>query len=133
MIDQACACLERTGLAAGRIHYERFGVPRRGEAKPAAVEDSPAASVTVIIDGQQRQLELGAGERILEAAAAAGVDLPYSCQGGVCCTCRAKVLSGRVSMDKNFALEPAEVEQGFVLACQARPRTQQVVLSFDER
>ncbi|UJB33381.1 1,2-phenylacetyl-CoA epoxidase subunit PaaE [Chromobacterium sp. Beijing] len=134
MIDQACACLERVGLAAGRIHYERFGVPGRGAAKPAAAaEDNPAASVTLIIDGQQRQLELSAGERILEAATAAGVDLPYSCQGGVCCTCRAKVLSGRVSMDKNFALEAAEVEQGFVLACQARPRTQQVVLSFDER
>lgn len=134
MIDQACACLEIAGLAASRIHCERFGEPVRGAAPPPArEEENPAASVTVIIDGQQRQLALRAGERILAAAVAAGVDLPYSCQGGVCCTCRAKVLSGAVSMDKNFALEPAEVEQGFVLACQARPRTQQVVLSFDER
>ena len=78
MIDQACACLESAGLAASRIHCERFGEPVRGAAPPPArEEENPAASVTVIIDGQQRQLALRAGERIL-AAAAAGSTYPLA-------------------------------------------------------
>ena len=62
-----------------------------------------------------------------------GLDLPYSCKGGVCCTCRCKVMSGETVMDKNFTLEPTEVKAGFVLSCQARPTSDKVVVSFDER
>jgi ring-1,2-phenylacetyl-CoA epoxidase subunit PaaE len=69
----------------------------------------------------------------LDVALEAGLDLPYSCKGGVCCTCRAKVMQGEVSMDKNFTLEADEMRQGFVLSCQARPTTPEVVVSFDER
>ena len=72
-------------------------------------------------------------QRILDVALQAGLDLPYSCKGGVCCTCRAKVLQGQVNMDKNFTLEAGEMQQGFVLSCQARPTTSEVVVSFDER
>ena len=63
----------------------------------------------------------------------AGLDLPYSCKAGVCCTCRAKVMSGQVTMEKNFTLEEGEMKQGFVLSCQAVPTTPEVVVSFDER
>jgi len=72
-------------------------------------------------------------EKILDIALAMGLDLPYSCKAGVCCTCRCKVMSGQTVMDKNFTLEQAEVNAGFVLSCQARPTSDQVVVSFDER
>ena len=72
-------------------------------------------------------------QRVLEVALAAGLDVPYSCKGGVCCTCRAKVMQGSVLMDKNFTLEKWETEQGFVLSCQARPTSERVTLSYDER
>ena len=70
---------------------------------------------------------------MLDAAAAAGLEVPYSCKSGVCCTCRAKLIEGKVRMDRNFALEKHEVEAGFVLTCQAHPLTARVVISFDER
>ena len=72
-------------------------------------------------------------ESILAAASRAGLDVPYSCKSGVCATCRAKLLEGEVRMDRNFALEKAEIAAGFVLTCQAHPLTERVVLSFDER
>jgi ring-1,2-phenylacetyl-CoA epoxidase subunit PaaE len=70
---------------------------------------------------------------ILDAAVRAGIDLPYSCKGGMCCACRAKVLEGRVRMDKNYSLEKQDVDAGFVLTCQAHPLTERVVVSYDER
>ena len=70
---------------------------------------------------------------ILEAASGAGLDMPFSCKSGVCCTCRAKLLRGEVRMERNFALDKAEIDAGFVLTCQAYPVTEEVVLSFDER
>jgi ring-1,2-phenylacetyl-CoA epoxidase subunit PaaE len=70
---------------------------------------------------------------VLDAALEAGLDLPYSCKAGVCCTCRARVLQGEVVMDRNFTLEAVEMDQGFVLTCQARPTTAKLVVSFDER
>ena len=73
------------------------------------------------------------GEAILDAALRAGVDLPYACKGGMCATCRAKVVSGAATMEVNYSLEPWELEAGFVLTCQAHPTTERVVLSFDER
>jgi ring-1,2-phenylacetyl-CoA epoxidase subunit PaaE len=73
------------------------------------------------------------GESILDAALRNGADLPYACKGGVCCTCRAKVTEGVVDMDVNYALEHDEIEKGFVLTCQAHPRTERVLIDFDAR
>jgi ring-1,2-phenylacetyl-CoA epoxidase subunit PaaE len=73
------------------------------------------------------------GQFLLDAALDAGLDLPYSCKGGVCCTCRCKVLEGQVRMDRNFTLQADEMAKGFVLSCQARAQTPSVVLSYDER
>jgi ring-1,2-phenylacetyl-CoA epoxidase subunit PaaE len=78
-------------------------------------------------------MRMGANEHVLDVALDAGLDLPWSCRGGVCCTCRAKVIEGSVTMDRNFTLEPWEMEQGFVLSCQARPQTAKLVVSYDER
>ena len=90
-------------------------------------------ALTVVLDGKPHQLRMGKDERVLDVALNAGLDLPWSCRGGVCCTCRAKVMEGAVTMDKNFTLEPWETDKGFVLSCQARPTTDKLVVSYDER
>ena len=137
MNDNAEAALRVAGIAPERIHVERFGIP------PAAADpllhapkvgDAALARITVLRDGVSREIGFQAGDAsILDAAGRAGLDVPYSCKSGVCATCRAKLVEGRVRMDRNFALEPAEVEAGFVLTCQSHPLTERVTVSFDER
>ena len=136
--DEADAALLAAGVPAEHIHIERFGVPvdaSGGAVKPAAQPgDAPQAIVQIIRDGVSREIEFRTEHgNVLDAAAAAGLDVPYSCKSGVCCTCRAKLIEGKVRMDRNFALEPHEVAAGFVLTCQAHPLTERVVISFDER
>ena len=136
--DDVEAALKAAGVAAERIHVERFGVPdaqRAGaQAHPVLPGDAPQARIVILRDGLQREIDFRAGEAsILDAAAAAGMDVPYSCKSGVCCTCRARVLEGEVRMDRNFALDAHEVAAGFVLTCQSHPLTPRVVLSFDDR
>jgi len=135
--EAAVAALQAAGIAAAHIHVERFGVP----ATPADAAlhaprpgDAALARVTVVRDGVTREVAFREGdESLLAAAERAGLDLPYSCRSGVCATCRARLLEGRVRMDRNFALEPADLDAGFVLTCQAHPLTERVVVSFDER
>jgi ring-1,2-phenylacetyl-CoA epoxidase subunit PaaE len=136
--DEADAALLAAGVPPERIHIERFGVPVEAtgtKAKPAAQPgDAPQAIVQIIRDGLSREIEFRTEHgNVLDAAAAAGLEVPYSCKSGVCCTCRAKLIEGKVRMDRNFALEPHEVAAGFVLTCQAHPLTERVVISFDER
>ncbi len=137
MNDEAEAALRDAGLAPERIHVERFGVPPSAE--EAALHaprpgDARGAVITVVRDGLTREIEyLNDDPSILDAAARAGMDVPYSCKSGVCGTCRAKLMEGQVRMDRNFALEKGEVESGFVLTCQAHPLTDKVCVSFDER
>ena len=136
--DEADAALLAAGVQAEHIHIERFGVPVDATgitAKPTAqAGDAPQAIVQIIRDGVSREIEFRTEHgNVLDAAAAAGLEVPYSCKSGVCCTCRAKLIEGKVRMDRNFALEPHEVAAGFVLTCQAHPLTERVVISFDER
>ena len=134
MIDQVEAALLGAGLSAERIHLERFGIPDAAPAQHAEPGDAAQARITVIADGLRREIDYRAEDRsILDVALAAGMDLPYSCKGGVCCTCRARVLEGKVRMDKNYSLEHVDVDAGFVLSCQAHPLTERVVISFDDR
>lgn len=139
MIEGTERALEAAGVAAERIHAERF-VPPGGTApvvprsKPSAkAQAGQAHKLDVVIDGKTHHLSMAAGDHVLDAALDAGLDLPYSCKGGVCCTCRARLLEGEVEMEKNFTLEAWEIEKGFVLTCQARPLTDKVVVSYDER
>jgi ring-1,2-phenylacetyl-CoA epoxidase subunit PaaE len=89
--------------------------------------------VTEIIDGAAREFTLEkTKENIIDAAIRQGIELPYSCKGGVCSTCRAKLIEGEVDMDVNFALEDYEVARGFVLCCQSYPVTDRVVVDFDQ-
>jgi ring-1,2-phenylacetyl-CoA epoxidase subunit PaaE len=103
-------------------------MPPRREA--AAAKD---ITLTIVLDGKEHEMQIGPDEHVLDAALNAGLDLPFSCKAGVCCTCRAKVLCGEVVMDKNFTLEGDEMAQGFVLSCQARSTTKRVTVSFDDR
>jgi|UniRef100_C6BKZ5 ring-1,2-phenylacetyl-CoA epoxidase subunit PaaE len=135
MIDAVERALVEAGVPRARVHAERFGVPvGDGPVKPrqrAAVAGEVA--LTVVLDGKSHEVPMSGDAKVLDSALGAGLDLPYACKGGVCCTCRAKVLEGRVEMEKNFTLEDWEIEQGFVLTCQARPLTQRVVVSYDDR
>jgi len=136
--DEAEAALLEAGVAAERIHVERFGTPemQSGRAAPheAREGDADAASITIVRDGLSRSVPFAKGDpSLLDAALRAGMDLPFSCKSGVCSTCRCKVLEGEVRMDRNFALDKAEVAAGFVLSCQAHALTERVVVSFDER
>ncbi|HZT02534.1 MAG TPA: 2Fe-2S iron-sulfur cluster-binding protein [Steroidobacteraceae bacterium] len=102
--------------------------------KPAAAAESDVAEVTVIMDGRRRSFTMRMnGESVLDGAARAGLDLPFSCRAGVCSTCRTKVVQGKVVMDQNYALEDWELEQGYVLACQSKVKTPVLELDYDER
>jgi len=134
MIDEVEAALQACGLRAEHIHSERFGVPNIDAEHHVDPADAPQARVTLILDGVQRELEFRRTDpSILDAALQAGLDLPFACKNGVCCTCRAKLLSGKVRMDKNYGLDPRDVAAGFVLTCQAHPLTDRVVVSYDDR
>jgi ring-1,2-phenylacetyl-CoA epoxidase subunit PaaE len=140
MNDEAEAALLAAGVPEERIHIERFGVPQQAtgevgavvhEAKPG---DAERSRIVIVRDGLRREIDFSRDQpSILDAASAAGLEVPFSCTSGVCGTCRAKVLEGDVRMERNFALGKQEVAAGFVLTCQAHPMTERVVLSFDER
>ncbi|MBW8317129.1 MAG: 2Fe-2S iron-sulfur cluster binding domain-containing protein [Thiobacillus sp.] len=143
MIEATQQALLDAGVRPDRVHTERFTSPTLealpADQRQAAVLGHPAVptegevALTVVLDGKPHQLRMGKDEHVLDVALNAGLDLPWSCRGGVCCTCRAKVVEGAVTMDKNFTLEPWETEKGFVLSCQARPTTDRLVVSYDER
>jgi ring-1,2-phenylacetyl-CoA epoxidase subunit PaaE len=134
MLDEVEAALLALGLPAEHIHLERFGVPQAAAAHHVEPGDAPHALVTLVIDGVRREVEFRETDpSILDAALSAGVEVPYSCKGGMCCTCRAKLLHGEVRMDKNYSLERRDLDAGFVLTCQSHPLTGRVTLSYDER
>ena len=116
-------------------HARRRRAPRRAAAAAAARRRrAPTRTITIIRDGVRSEIDFHAAQgNVLDAAAAAGLEVPFSCKSGVCCTCRAKLLEGEVRMERNFALEKHEVAAGFVLTCQSHPLTDRVVISFDDR
>ena len=144
MNDEAEAALQAAGVPEERIHIERFGVAQApgasaGKGAGAVMHqaqpgDAETSRGVIVRDGLQREIVFSKDQpSILDAASAAGLEVPFSCTSGVCGTCRCKVIEGQVRMERNFALDKKEVEAGFVLSCQAHPLTERVVLSFDER
>jgi len=128
------------GVPAGHIHIELFtspDQPRAGHQKWVAAheqEQGPVSRVSITLDGATFEMDLAYnGDSILDAALKQGADLPYACKGGVCCTCRAQITEGEVDMEVNYGLEQDEIEKGFVLTCQAHPRTARVSVDFDAR
>lgn len=123
------------GIPEKHVHVELFAAqsPAKPLAKSITNDPKIEANVRIIMDGIEMDLNIDSdGESVLDAAYKAGMDVPFACKGGVCCTCKAKVLEGSVKMDVNYALEPDEVEQGYILTCQSHPTADKVVISFDE-
>lgn len=136
MIRTVVDALCDAGMAEEAIHAERFGAPRRKVAE-AAIADRVAAqggaTVTVIMDGHKKSFDMARGAAsIVDAAAENGIELPYSCKGGVCATCRTHLRQGDVRMATNYGLEPWELESGFILACQSQPESDEIVLDYDK-
>ncbi|MDX2201561.1 MAG: 2Fe-2S iron-sulfur cluster-binding protein [Hyphomicrobiaceae bacterium] len=140
LIKDARAKLTQLGVPRERIHFEFFRAgpegsePRRPALPRSAVVGSSAegADVTVIVDGARHSFKLPEGAHVVDAALAAGIRVPYSCKGGMCCTCRARLVEGKAEMSRNFSLEPWEVEAGFILTCQAQARSDRLVLDYDQ-
>jgi ring-1,2-phenylacetyl-CoA epoxidase subunit PaaE len=136
MISAVSGALVGLGISPQQVHVEHFTLEtvsagERSEKTSAVMEGS--AQITVIMDGRRRTFDMAlGGDTVLEAALSAGVELPYSCCAGVCATCRTKAVSGSVDMAENFALDDWELEQGYILACQSRPRGAALVLDYDE-
>lgn len=141
LVDGAARALHGLGVRRDRVHQEIFHVEETlaGDAStagtgspaarpPAAPEDS---AMTATLDGRSGHWPVRDGESLLETVLRNRADAPYACKGGVCGTCRAFLVSGEVRMDRNFALEPDELEAGYVLACQSHPVTERVELDFD--
>ncbi|WP_250574448.1 1,2-phenylacetyl-CoA epoxidase subunit PaaE [Nonomuraea sediminis] len=134
MVVDGMAVLAELGVPRERVHRELFYVeeeppPPHTHAEPAS--GSPAATVTLVLDGRKSVVELPAGTTVLDGAQRVRPDLPFACKGGVCGTCRARVVDGEVRMRRNFALDPAELEAGFVLTCQSEPVSGTVTVDYD--
>lgn len=133
--------LKEKGVESNKIHFELFTTPERSNlaaaeqiAAPSAADIAKSSKVTIQLDGIGFDFDLPFyGPSILNAALSQGADLPFACKGGVCATCRAKLLKGDVVMDNNYALEPEEVAKGYILTCQSHPRTETVSIDFDQR
>jgi len=143
MIEQVTAALRDLKVDGDRIHGEHFTVATAAATATSATSATPvtapivaagSAEVTVLMDGRRRTFTMHMNDdTVLDAAARAGLDLPFSCRAGVCSTCRTKVVRGDVEMAQNYALEEWELEQGYVLACQARVKTPVLELDYDEK
>ena len=130
--------LEQAGIEAKKIHFELFTTP--GETQKTKVkskkskrrEEGPTSKISVKLDGIMFDFDLAFdGEPILDAALKQGADLPFSCKGGVCCTCKAKLIEGEVDMEVHWGLEDEEISQGYILTCQSHPKTERVIVDYD--
>ena len=133
MIDNVTDFLIDLGLESSKINFERFTSVDTNSINDSDNKDEVLSSVMVSVDGDDFEFDLSSsGETILDAAINAGADVPFSCKGGVCCVCKAKVLEGSVKMVQNYSLSDDEVKQGFILGCQSHPASKNVVVDFDE-
>jgi len=133
MIDDIVTALGFAGLSDEKIHFEKFLSEGKKNVAPKRTKEALGlASMTLVINGDENTVKADKDIAILDAAIEQGFDVPFACKGGVCCTCRAKVLDGDVEMVLNQGLEPEEVAAGYVLTCQSFAVSDKVVLSYDE-
>ncbi len=129
--------LQEHSVPQEKIHFELFTIPGQKKSTvegpvAAVAESGPVSKVSVTLDGITFDFDLSyGGHSVLDAALKQGADLPYACKGGVCCTCKAKLLEGTIEMEENWGLEPDEVAAGFILTCQSHPTTPRIVVDFD--
>jgi ring-1,2-phenylacetyl-CoA epoxidase subunit PaaE len=135
MIDELSATIAGLGVAADRVHVERFtqagGVVVARRDRPVDTNAPPFAVATIIHDGKTNIAPVAKGEPVLDAALRAGLDLPWSCRAGMCSTCRARLTRGTVQMTQNYSLEPWEIDAGYILTCQAQPTDAHVTVDYD--
>lgn len=139
LIETASTALKSLGVAKERIRFERFTPadgrrPRKPEppAAPPAGAGAGEVEIEAILDGRRLRFDLTRPEQtVLDAGVAAGIDIPHSCTGGMCCTCRCRIVEGSGEMIVNYSLQPWEIEAGYTLACQTRPTSKRLVLDFD--
>ena len=132
MVVDATEVLGEAGVAPERIHRELFWVDAAPPEPAREIANVEGSEVTVLLDGRATTVTVADGDTVLEGAQRSRPDLPFACKGGVCGTCRARVVDGEVTMRRNFALEPAEVAAGFVLTCQTTPVSATVTVTFDD-
>ena len=122
------------GMHSKQIHLELFGTGYdKKEKLKSIVKNEADSQITLFMDGDEYEFDLNTNDvSILDAAQKTGLDVPYACKGGVCCTCKAKVIEGTVEMDVNYALEQDELDRGYILTCQAHPKSEKVTVTFDE-
>jgi len=130
--------LEHRGVPASRIRFELFttdaDTPRVDRGRPIVTrEGDKTVAIEFTLDGLSSRVEspVAANEAILDAALRVRPDVPFACAGGVCGTCRARLVEGSVHMTENYALEPDELERGYVLTCQSHPTSDRVVVDYD--
>ena len=129
MIDEVSATLKHNGINSKQIHHELFSTAEKG----LLVEKHDGnTSITVILDDEEEVFEMPQTKSILEAALDEGLDPPYSCQGGICSTCIARLKEGKAEMRKNQILTESEIADGLILTCQAHPTTAKVVVDYDD-
>jgi ring-1,2-phenylacetyl-CoA epoxidase subunit PaaE len=143
LIEDARAVLAERGVPERAVRTELFHTPTAGQAAPAARAapwpdgdggdsgDGARTAVTIVLDGRTSTFTMGRGERVLDAALRVRGELPYACRGGVCSTCRARVVDGEVAMAANWALEPDELAAGYVLTCQSSPVSDELTVDYD--
>ena len=135
MKDGVLMTLEEMVSDKDRIHVEVFTIDEAGEPENDKEDEVSSfagnCSASIVMDGDDFEVDIKEGQVVLQAALDAGIDAPFSCRGGMCMTCRAKLTAGNVKMDKNYALTDSEVEEGYILTCQAHPTTDKIGVDYD--
>lgn len=138
MMEAARTVLKDLGVEDAKVKLEVFGTPapHASALRPAdaPVPDGRSSDVTIVLNGNRTKIAVPyEGTPVLDAALDRKLDLPFACKGGVCCTCKAKLVEGEVRMDINYGLEPEEIEAGYILTCQSHPLTETLVVDYDDR
>jgi ring-1,2-phenylacetyl-CoA epoxidase subunit PaaE len=131
MIEAVRDILTAKGVTEDHIHFELFNAPTKTASTTQAIVHAVDCHASIKMDGLTYDVPIEKGQNILDAAQAMGLDMPYACKGGVCCTCRAKLIEGSIDMHVNYALTKQEVAQGFILTCQAIPQSDRILVDFD--
>lgn len=131
MIESISSTLETFGVSKSKIHFELFTTPTKKGSASKIESYQGNALATIIIDGESEEISIKPGKVILDTAIDNGIDVPYSCKGGVCSTCKGKVLEGEAIMKMNYSLTDKEVAEGYILTCQACPTTEKITVTYD--
>ncbi|MCF8274489.1 MAG: ferredoxin--NADP reductase [Flavobacteriaceae bacterium] len=132
MIQTVKHVLSDHGVEENRIHFELFKAAKPAEIADEAVSESGNTKITIIVDGEETTFEMSKKQTVLEAALDEDLDAPYSCQGGICSSCLARIKEGNATMRQNNILTEKEIAEGLILTCQAHPTTPTIIVDYDD-